>query len=87
MAMWLKENRLCIIMNLIYIVCILLIIMKVIFKIIKEKDLSFSLWKMEVNMKENFKKMLIVERGHIISVMVINMKEDLKIIKKKENLQ
>ena len=38
-------------------------------------------------MKENFKKMLIVERGHIISVMVINMKEDLKIIKKKENVQ
>ena len=49
--------------------------------------MAFSLWKMEVNKKENFKKMLIVERGYFISVMVINMKEDLKIIKKKEKVQ
>ena len=49
--------------------------------------MAFLLWKMEVNKKESFKKMLIVEMGHIISVMVINMKEDLKIIKKKEKVQ
>ena len=59
---------------------------KVIIKIIKGKEKVFFFWIMEIDMMENFKKINYVEKGNIFGMMGIYMKEDLKIMLKREEV-